>query len=312
MPDRPLPVPDATARRRALEKAARAIESEESGARVDQSVAPAAVRALAPERRTELEAAIARVSPERLIWSAPRKSTGAVDAAAALALLPLGEPDRRPGTREPWLVARARRDAPGSFGLSVEELISENESHRWDRTPWRWDSTDPTSPEERWGGTLDAIGADLADLDAGRWSAVLGRVGIATDDRLTALLAGEDAERSLADLTAVWLPRLADWMARAGCLAARRSHGGAPQGKADAPVRSRRSHPGEKARGVPRRLVIGAAAAPRVQREQRARERGALDATPRTRPCPCWPGRAERTVADGRAVRAEPRAAAEA
>lgn len=214
MPDRPLPVPDAKARRRALEKAAHAIESELTGARIHESVEPAAVRALAPERRTELDAALARVSVEQIVWNAPRKSTGVVDAAAALALLPLGEPDRRPGTREPWLVARARRDAPGSFAISVEELISENESHRWDRTPWRWDSTDRTPPEERWGGTLDALGPDLADLDAGRWSAVLGRAGIATDDRLTALLAGEDAERSLADLTAVWLPRLADWMAR--------------------------------------------------------------------------------------------------
>ena len=214
MTARPLPVPDTRARHRAFEKAARAIESELRSAGVDAAVAPDAVRALAAQRRTELDAAISRVSPERLVWNAPRKSTGVVDASAALALLPLGEPDRRPGTREPWLVAHSRRDRPGAFALSVEELISENESHRWDRTPWRWDPTDRTPPEERWGGTLEALRPDLADLDAGRWSAVLGRAGIATDDRLTALLAGEDAERSLADLTAVWLPRLADWMAR--------------------------------------------------------------------------------------------------
>jgi len=162
----------------------------------------------------EFDAALARVSAQRLVWNAPRKSTGGVDGAAALCLVRLVEADRRPGTREPWLVARVRRDAPGAFELSVEELISENESHRWDRTPWRWDSTDRTPPEERCGGTLDALRPDLADLDAGRWTDVLGRAGIATDEGVTALLAGRDAGRPLADLTAVWLPRLADWMAR--------------------------------------------------------------------------------------------------
>ncbi len=209
------PVPDARATRRTLTKIMARLAADVGGATLERGRDAPGDAPRASDAAERLAAALPRVSPALLAWHVPRKSTGAPDYSAALALVQLGDPGRRPGLHEPWLVARAR-DESGSivFGLAVEEPISENESHRWDEYPWRWDRDDRSTLRERWGADLDEIRPTLEALDAGRWADALAPWNVRADEPLTRLLAGDHADRDSRDLTAVWAPRLAAHMAR--------------------------------------------------------------------------------------------------
>src|SRR5262245_5295424 len=208
-------VPDPKARRRALEKAAARVRADLDVATVDRARPAIAAGTLPPERREELADAVERVSATALVWSAPRKSTGALDTGVPLALVPLGEPDRRVGTREPWLVARVAKDtAATTFRLTVEDLITENEPWRLDRAPWAWADGQMGRPVARWGETLDELRPALLQADAGLWSAAIDGAGITTDPRVTPLICGDHAAPDLADLTDVWAPRLTESLVR--------------------------------------------------------------------------------------------------
>jgi hypothetical protein len=208
-------VPDPKTRRRSLEKALARIRADLIVATVDRARPAIAAGTLPPERRDELAEAVDRVSATALVWSAPRKSTGALDTGVPLALVPLGERDRRIGTREPWLVARVAKDSPATtFRLTIEDLITENEPWRLDRARWAWAQGEAVTPATRWGGTLDELRPALRAADAGVWQAVLQAAGVATDARVTPLLRGEDGAPDLADLTDVWAPRLTESLLR--------------------------------------------------------------------------------------------------
>jgi hypothetical protein len=208
-------VSDPKARRRALEKALARIRADLEVATVDRARPTLVAGTLPPERRAELADAVDRVSADALAWSAPRKSNGALDSGVPIALIPLGDPDRRIGTREPWLVARVAKDAPtATFRLAVEDLITENEPWRLDRARWAWAEGQAGTPASRWGGHLDELRPALRDADAGAWPAILQAAGVATDARVTPLIRGEDAAPDLADLTDVWAPRLTEALLR--------------------------------------------------------------------------------------------------
>lgn len=209
------PVPDARARARTLTKIAARIRDDAERAALDVRVGARDLQPFDDEVRHRVESAIPRVSAARLAWHVPRKSTGLPDLKPALALVPLGAPDRRPGTRESWLIARGR-DASGSlvFTVAVEEVVSENESHRWNRHPWRWDALDATPVEERWGGKVQQLAPVLDALDAGRWHDALEPWAIRLEDGVRSLLEGGHFDRDTRDLTDVWRPRLAENMAR--------------------------------------------------------------------------------------------------
>lgn len=208
-------VPNAEGRRRSLEKALARLRTDEEVATVDRARPAIAAGTLPSERREELADAVQRVSAAALVWSAPRKSTGALDTGVPLALVPLGGSDRRIGTREPWLVARVAKDVPSTvFRLTVEDLITENEPWRLDRARWAWADDEAGTPAARWGGTLHELRPALLQADAGLWPAAIEGAGIATDPRVTRLLRGADAAPDLADLTAVWAPRLTESLVR--------------------------------------------------------------------------------------------------
>jgi hypothetical protein len=208
-------VPDPKARRRSLEKALARVRADLDVATVDRARPAIAAGTLPPERRDELAEADERVSARALVWSAPRKSTGALDTGVPLALVPLGEPDRRIGTREPWLVARVAKDAPvTTFRLTVEDLITENESWRLDGARWAWADGEAGTPASRWGGALDQLRPALRGADAGGWPDLVESFGIVADPAVATLIRGQDASRDLADLTAVWAPRLTESLLR--------------------------------------------------------------------------------------------------
>ena len=156
-----------------------------------------------------------RLSPTTIAWHFPRRPTGLVDPRALAGLVPVSDEDRRPGMRSDWLVARAPEGAtdPLILEVAVESVIPENQDHRWDRTPWRWQTTPtPPSPTERWGAEPEAIAPILDALDAHRWDDAMERAGVRLEPGLRGLLDGADVDRDLADLTPAWSVRFAEML----------------------------------------------------------------------------------------------------
>ena len=200
------PLPDARARGRWLAKVAAAMRAD--AARAQLRVDPAIERSN--------PGLAGRISARAIAWHLPRRPTAKLDPKAVIALVPLGDPARRPGTREDWIVARPDDDPDRMLTLDihVEGLISENEDHRWDLAPWRWDSTATTvDPATRWGGDPSALEPTLAALDEWRWDDALRLSDVRLDDALRRVLDGRDASYDTRDLTAAWAPRLAEAVA---------------------------------------------------------------------------------------------------
>ena len=202
----PAPTPDARGRRRALERTAAARSAD----------AARAVIGLEPAAATAAPAVAGRLVPSRIAWFWPRRPTGRIDPKAVVLIAPLGPPDRRPGTREPWVGIRAGEADGGSLLLKVdvEDVISENEDHRWVRARWRWDAAAAGSEaRERWGADAASLVPLLNALDGYRWDEVIARSGVTVADELRRLLDGRDATYALRDLTTAWAPRLAAGLA---------------------------------------------------------------------------------------------------
>jgi hypothetical protein len=197
------PQPDPRARARWLAKVGAAMRAD--AARSQLRVDPAIERSN--------PGLAGRISARAIAWHLPRRPTAKLDPQAVIALVPLGDPARRVGTREDWIVARPDDDPDRMLTLDihVEGLISENEDHRWDGAPWRWDSTATAAePARRWDGDPAALEPILAALDEGRWDDALRLADVRIDEALRRVLAGRDASYDTRDLTAAWAPRLAE------------------------------------------------------------------------------------------------------
>ena len=81
----------------------------------------------------QLAAAAAAIDPAALCFHFPRDRSGRYLRSVVVALA--RDPAIRPHVRTRWLTARA-----GTDGLVVgaADLISANQPHRWDLTPWLW------------------------------------------------------------------------------------------------------------------------------------------------------------------------------
>lgn len=200
------PKPDVRARARWLAKVA--VAKRADAARAQLRIDPAVERSD--------PGLVGRLSAAAIAWHLPRRPTARLDAKSVIALVPLGEPARRPGTREDWIVARPDDDPNGRLTLSihVEGLITENEDHRWDHAPWQWDRTAAgTGAAGRWGGEPAALEPILAALDEGRWEDALRLTDVRLDDPLRRILDGRDASYDTRDLTPAWAFRLAEALA---------------------------------------------------------------------------------------------------
>ena len=148
--------------------------------------------------------AAGRLDPAALCRNFPRAHDGHFHRSAVVALAPIGEValNRRGG----WLATR--RDGDG-LALTVEELIGANQAHRWDVTPWLWDSRVRTTRSKRWQVTrAEQARPALAALRAGEVARALEIAGVAADDQVSRLLAGTPTRSFRAELAERWVHRL--------------------------------------------------------------------------------------------------------
>jgi hypothetical protein len=200
------PKPDVRARARWLARVAVATRAD--AARAQLRIDPAVERSN--------PGLAGRISAAAIAWHLPRRPTARLDPKSVIALVRLGDAARRPGTREDWIVARPDDDPNGRLTLAihVESLITENEDHRWNGAPWRWDRTAAgADAAARWGGDPGTLAPLLDALDAGRWDEALDGSNVRLDDALRRILDGRDASYDTRDLTATWAPRLAEMLA---------------------------------------------------------------------------------------------------
>jgi hypothetical protein len=195
--------PDVKTRRRWLEKqlARRRADVARPSLRVDRVARESGLEGIDP------------LSAAAIAWHFPRRTTGLVDPKAVVCLTPATGEDHRPGMRADWLVARAPEGAtdPLLLEVAIENVIPENQDHRWTGTPWRWETPEsPPSAAERWGADPLTIAPILDALDGHRWDEALERAGARMEPGLRGLLDGQDIDRDTRDLTAAWSVRMAE------------------------------------------------------------------------------------------------------
>jgi hypothetical protein len=148
--------------------------------------------------------AAARLDPAALSRNFPRAHDGHFHRSAIVALAPIDDValHRRGG----WLAAR--RDGDG-LALTVAELIGANQAHRWDVTPWLWDSRVRATRRKRWQvDRADQARPILAALRSGEVAHALEIAGVAADDQVTRLLTGAPTRSFRAELAERWVQRL--------------------------------------------------------------------------------------------------------
>ncbi|MBO0819340.1 MAG: hypothetical protein J2P26_00665 [Nocardiopsaceae bacterium] len=105
----------------------------------------AAADAVPPQQRPLLAAHLAQLDHSLLCFHFPRDPNGRYAKRAVVALTGYGAGH---GKRGPWLAVRADGD---TLVTGVEELIGDNQDHRWDNSPWLWNTTHRNaSTRQRW------------------------------------------------------------------------------------------------------------------------------------------------------------------
>lgn len=99
----------------------------------------AAAGAVPPQQRPLLAAHLAQLDHGLLCFHFPRDLNGRYAKRAIVALSGYGAGH---GKRGPWLAVRADGD---TIVAGVEELIGDNQDHRWDNSPWLWTTTHRTA-----------------------------------------------------------------------------------------------------------------------------------------------------------------------
>jgi hypothetical protein len=153
----------------------------------------------------EAETAAAKLDAAALCRHFPRANDGRFHRSAVVALTPIdGTPPHRRGS---WLIAHRSGDG---LTVTADKLIGGNQEHRWDLTPWLWNrSYARTSRQDRWQVSRpERVRPILAALRAGDLPSALQLAGVAADEQVTRLLAGEPTRAFRAEYAERWVHRL--------------------------------------------------------------------------------------------------------
>jgi hypothetical protein len=195
----PAPHPDRARARRIRQIAAR-----RSAAAVSQVRWTAAAYAVAPQQRPALAAHLAQLDHSQLCYHFPRDPNGRYAKRAVVALAGYGA---GLGKRGPWLAVRADGNA---LVAGVEELIGDNQDHRWDNSPWLWNITHRNAGAgQRWQLPGAAYARPIVTLlDQHAVAEALTVAGVDVDTDIAALLAGYPTCYLRAEHTDTWVNRL--------------------------------------------------------------------------------------------------------
>ncbi len=196
----PAPHPD---RNRA--RVIRQIAARRSAAAVAQVRESAAAWAVPPQQRPALAAHLAQLDHGQLCFHFfPRNPNGGYAQRAVVALAGYGA---GLGKRGPWLAVRADGD---TLVAGVEELIGDNQDHRWDNTPWLWNTTHRNADAgQRWQVPGAAHARPIVTLlDQHAVAEALTVAGVDVGADIAALLAGYPTCYLRAEHTGTWVKRL--------------------------------------------------------------------------------------------------------
>jgi hypothetical protein len=197
-----LPPPADPDRQRA--RLIRQVAARRSAAARPQVRIAAAANAVPPQQRPILAAHLAQLDHSLLCFHFPRDWYGRYAQRAVVALSGYGTGR---GNRGPWLAVRADGD---TLVAGVEELIGDNQDHRWDSSPWLWNSTRRNAgPRQRWQvpGAVHARPI-VSLLDRHAMAEALTVAGVDVDPGIAALLAGHPTSYLRAEHTGTWVRRL--------------------------------------------------------------------------------------------------------
>jgi hypothetical protein len=157
------------------------------------------------EAPAQFAAAAAAIDPAALCFHFPRDRNGRYLRSAVVALT--RDPGIRPHLRTRWLTARAHGS---ELLVGAADLISANQPHRWDLTPWLWRRDHAgTEPMRRWQvDRPDDVAPVVAAVRRSAWSEAFDAAGVRVESDLLRILAGVPHRHLRAEVTGTWVTNL--------------------------------------------------------------------------------------------------------
>jgi hypothetical protein len=167
--------------------------------------AAAAAQVRITEVPPHLASAAADLDPAALCFHFPRDRSGRYLRSAVVALA--RDPGVRPHLRTRWLTARIYGQ---ELLVGVTDLISANQPHRWDLTPWLWHRRHAdTTPRTRWQvDQPDDAAPVAAAISRSAWHDAFTAAGVRVDADLVRILAGVPHRSYRAEVTGTWVSNI--------------------------------------------------------------------------------------------------------
>ncbi|WP_204008521.1 hypothetical protein [Virgisporangium aurantiacum] len=149
--------------------------------------------------------AAAAIDPAALCFHFPRDRSGRYFRSVVVALA--RDPAIRPHVRTRWLTARAGKDG---LVVGAADLISANQPHRWDLTPWLWHRDHAGAARtERWQvARPDDAAPVMAAVGRSAWPDAFAAAGVAVEPDLVRILNGVPHRSYRAEVTGTWVANL--------------------------------------------------------------------------------------------------------
>ncbi|GAA1034299.1 hypothetical protein GCM10009557_38630 [Virgisporangium ochraceum] len=153
----------------------------------------------------QFAAAAAAIDPSALCFHFPRDRNGRYLRSAVVALA--RDPGVRPHLRTRWLTARAH--GPDLL-VGAADLISANQPHRWDLTPWLWRRDHAgTGPTNRWQVEHPDDVAPVVDaMRRSAWPDAFDAADVRVEPDVLRILAGVPHRHFRAEVTGTWVTNL--------------------------------------------------------------------------------------------------------
>jgi hypothetical protein len=170
-----------------------------------RQTAAAAARVRVTDLPPHLVRAADAIDPAALCFHFPRDRSGKYLRSAVVALS--RDPAIRPHLRTRWLTARAQG---AELVIGAADLISANQPHRWDLSPWLWHRDHlGTERYKRWQvhNPDDAVPVIRA-IHRSAWYDALAAAGVRIEPDLVRILAGVPHRSYRAEVTGTWVTNL--------------------------------------------------------------------------------------------------------
>jgi hypothetical protein len=170
-----------------------------------REAAAAAAQVRVNDLPPHLTGAASAIDPAALCFHFPRDRSGRFLRSAVVALA--RDAAIRPHLRTRWLTARAQG---GGLVVGAADLISANQPHRWDLTPWLWHRDHAGVPKQsRWQvERAEDAAPEVSAICRSAWPDAFAAAGVQVEPDLMRILAGVPHRHHRAEVAGTWVTNI--------------------------------------------------------------------------------------------------------